>query len=201
MKKTPRIHCRPSWTIAQRLAYYTKVDPISGCRLWLGALSNDGYGALTLKGHTHRAHRLAWSLAHGPIPPRTDVCHRCDERRCVNPEHLFLDSHAANMADSGRKERARRKLAFADHRARDDVATIRLYYRGMQMKGELTVEPFDAAAVLATRVGGGRARSGAPNGVRRPACRSTSVRERRSRDGRPSGSRARRRCRIGRTAP
>ena len=44
------------------------------------------------------------------------------------------------------------KLAFAEHRAKDDVAIVRLYYRGMQMKGELTVEPFDADAVLRTPV-------------------------------------------------
>jgi hypothetical protein len=77
------------------------------------------------------------------------LCHRCDERRCVNPDHLFIDTQAVNMADRIRKERARRNLAFADHRAREDVAMIRLYYRGIEMKGELTVEPFDAAAVLA----------------------------------------------------
>jgi hypothetical protein len=148
MKKRPRIHCRPSWTLERRLAHYTKLDPISGCRIWHGATNDAGYGTLTLNGRTQRAHRLAWSLAHGPVPPRSDVCHRCDERRCINPEHLFIDSHAANMADRGRKERARRKLAFADHRSKDDVATIRLYYRGMQMKGQLTVEPFDADGVL-----------------------------------------------------
>jgi hypothetical protein len=148
MKKR-RIHCRPSWTLERRLAHYTKVDPISGCHLWQGARNDGGYGTLTVGCRSQRAHRLAWSLRHGPIPLRSDVCHRCDERRCINPEHLFLDSHAANMADRGRKERARRRLAFADHQARDDVAVIRLYYRGVQMKGELTVEPFDPAAVLA----------------------------------------------------
>ena len=199
--KKPRIHCRPSWPLQQRLAHYTKVDPISGCHLWQGAITDGGYGTLGIGNRSHRAHRLAWSLKHGPIPPRVDVCHRCDERSCVNPDHLFVDSHANNMADRGRKERARRKLAFADHRAKHDVAMIRLYYRGVQMKGELTVEPFDVAAVLASPAGGGRARSDVPSAARRPACRSTSVRGRRSRGGRPSGSRARRRCRTCRTAP
>jgi hypothetical protein len=143
-----RIHCRPSWTVAQRLAHYSRPDPVSGCHIWHGAANDAGYGTLTLKGRTQRAHRLAWSERHGPIPPHVDVCHRCDERRCVNPDHLFVDSHAANMADRGRKDRARRKLAFADHRTRDDVAVVRLFYRGQQMKGELTVEPFDPGAVL-----------------------------------------------------
>jgi hypothetical protein len=148
MKKR-RVHCRPSWPLERRLAHYTRVDPISGCHLWQGARNDGGYGTLTVGCRSQRAHRLAWSLRHGPIPPRVDVCHRCDERRCVNPDHLFVESHAANMADRGRKARARRRLAFADHQARDDVAVIRLFYRGVQMKGELTVEPFDPAAVLA----------------------------------------------------
>jgi len=145
---TRRVHCKPSWTIARRLAYYTRLDPASGCHIWHGAVNDAGYGTLGLSGHSHRAHRLAWSERHGPIPPGMDICHRCDERRCVNPDHLFVDSHASNMADRGRKDRARRKLAFADHRVRDDVAVIRLFYRGQQMRGELTVEPFDPDSVL-----------------------------------------------------
>jgi len=132
MKKR-RVHCRPCWPLERRLAHYTRVDPISGCHLWQGAVTDGGYGSLAIAGRSQRAHRLAWSLRHGPIPPRMDVCHRCDERRCINPEHLFLDSHARNMADRGRKERARRRLAFADLRSKDDVAIVRLYYRGMQM--------------------------------------------------------------------
>ena len=145
MKK--RIHCRRGWTLQQRLAHYTRIDPISGCHLWQGAVNDDGYGALTVGGRSHRAHRLAWSLRHGPIPPRLDICHRCDERRCINPDHLFAESHAANMADLSRKDRARRKLAHADRR-RSDVAIVRLYYRGVHMKGELLVEPFDPDGVL-----------------------------------------------------
>jgi HNH endonuclease len=145
MKK--RIHCRPGWTLQQRLAHYTRIDPISGCHLWQGAVNDGGYGTLGVRGRTRRAHRLAWSLRHGPIPARMDICHRCDERRCINPDHLFLESHAANMADRGRKDRARRKLAHADRR-RDDVAIVRLYYRDVHMKGELSVEPFDPDAVL-----------------------------------------------------
>lgn len=145
MKK--RIHCRPSWTLQQRLAHYTRVDRISGCHLWQGAVNDGGYGTLGVGGRSRRAHRLAWSLRHGPIPPRMDICHRCDERRCINPDHLFAESHAANMADRGRKDRARRTLAHADRR-RDDVAIVRLYYRGVHMKGELSVEPFNPDAVL-----------------------------------------------------
>lgn len=140
--------CSPSTTPEERLARRTKVDPISGCHIWQGATTPTGYPRVGVRRRVMGAHRLAWSLKHGPIPKGADICHRCDERRCINPEHLFLDTHAGNLADLKRKTRARRKLAFDDYQASSDVAMIRIIYRGIQMKGELSVEPFDPEAVL-----------------------------------------------------
>jgi hypothetical protein len=79
----------------------------NGCWLWPGGLNQEGYGQKTIDGKTYKAHRLIYELLIGPIPDGFEVCHSCDRPRCVNPEHLFLGTHADNMRDKVEKGRAR----------------------------------------------------------------------------------------------
>lgn len=84
--------------------FWTFVERGDGCWLWTGALGGrGGYGRFD----ADRAHRVAYELVVGPIPPGLFVCHHCDVPRCVRPDHLFVGTAKDNAQDRDRKGRRR----------------------------------------------------------------------------------------------
>lgn len=89
--------------------FWAKVDKTDGCWLWTGGRSKSGYGVISAGGKDEPdlgAHRVSWEMHLGPIPPGQFVCHHCDVRHCVRPDHLFLGTGYDNAIDRGAKGRA-----------------------------------------------------------------------------------------------
>lgn len=95
----------PDMPLDERLEFYSERITESGCQIWTGALRPNGYGYLRFQSENISAHRASYTLAKGKIPENMFVCHTCDNRSCINPDHLFLGSHKDNMSDMTKKER------------------------------------------------------------------------------------------------
>lgn len=103
--------------------FWAKVDRSGGeaaCWPWTGRTDHHGYGFLSWRWNEVGAHRLAYALAHGPIPEGQVVRHACDNPRCCNPAHLLLGTIADNNADA----RDRGRMAFG-HLAKSGVDNSR----------------------------------------------------------------------------
>jgi HNH endonuclease len=82
--------------------FHTLYEKTVGCWIWKGVIGIHGYGKIG----THKtAHREAYKYVYGEIPKGKQVCHKCDNRLCVNPAHLFLGSIGDNMRDRTEKNR------------------------------------------------------------------------------------------------
>lgn len=145
--------------LAERFAKMVGQPDARGCRLWQGPL-HSGYGRIAAEPGSAgpmllRAHRVAWSLANGPIPDGMHVCHRCDVPACVNVEHLFLGTDADNLAD--RDSKGRQARGSANGRAKLTEAAVReirrLLHSGRPRADLATVFGVSVAAIDLIAIG------------------------------------------------
>ena len=96
----------PSQTTEHEEArFWKQVNKTEGCWPWIGYRNEKGYGVMCFRGKNIRAHRFAYLLTKGPIPAKYLICHTCDNRPCVRPDHLYVGTFLQNARDAVRRGR------------------------------------------------------------------------------------------------
>jgi HNH endonuclease len=120
-------------SIKCRFLSKVKLSSKGGCWNWTGSHHGKGYGHFRYGGHVEKAHRAAYRILCGVIPPGISVFHKCDNPQCVNPQHLWLGTNLDNVLDRQQKERQSRGERHAGVKLTEsDVIEIRSSWEPMK---------------------------------------------------------------------
>lgn len=111
--------------------FWDKVHKTPTCWEWVGAITSRGYGAIGYKKKIMQAHRLSLIFV-GRDPGELHVLHKCDNKKCVNPQHLFVGTHNDNMRDMAAKGRSISPNLFKTHCPKGHAYTEENTYRDNQ---------------------------------------------------------------------
>lgn len=100
------------------------------CWQWLASKRGDGYGQYYFNHRNQGAHRVAYQLAVGPIPNGKHICHKCDNKECVNPTHFYVSTNKQNHIDAGQRGLLRHGESHPLHKLTEkQVLAIRRRYK------------------------------------------------------------------------
>lgn len=146
------VHDARSMTTKQYIEWHTERDD-QGCWLWTGALQVAGYGKASRNNKSISAHRMSYVEYKGDIPAKCVVRHKCDVRRCVNPDHLEVGTRADNNKDTSIRDRhGNAKLK------NQDVIDIR-WMHGLGATGASLARAYGVTATLISQVVNRKART------------------------------------------
>jgi hypothetical protein len=127
----------------------------NGCILYSMSLSKAGYGKMEYKRKTYLAHRVSYLIYKGPIPKGMHVCHSCDNRQCVNPDHLWLGTQKQNIQDMLTK--GRDNYRFSCKLSDSQVAEIRAALKLKESQTSIA-KRFGVSPSYVSMIGSGRSR-------------------------------------------
>lgn len=142
-------------TIACKLdskeVFFRHVKRTKACWEWTGCLSKKGYGWCCIIGLPQSAHRASWTIHNGKIPSGKHVLHKCDNRKCVRPSHLFIGTQVDNVADMDSKGRRASFVGTQNPRCkltREQVIEIYLSDRaGLDIAKQYRIAPQTVSAI------------------------------------------------------
>ena len=144
--------------------FWAKVDRSDFCWEWTSTITSGGYGAFKVRGVPYGSHRLSFYIKNNKDPGRMLVCHTCDNRACVNPDHLWLGTHKENADDMNRKNRGVRGRGLGPKGERQGLSKMTdelvIYMRDLWLLKKYTqrglAKKFDVSQQLVSLIVGGK---------------------------------------------